>query len=74
MPKTTTTLSTCLRRVQRIADAYVSISGDDPQDFTTDLLADLQHWAAAEGVRFGVSLMRAQGHFTAEQIEEARRH
>jgi hypothetical protein len=63
------TIFTRVQRVQLIADAHVRNSGEDPQDFATDLLADLQHWAAAKGVRFGAALMHAQGHFTAEQIE-----
>jgi hypothetical protein len=53
-------------RVQRIADA--SICGDNPRDIATDILTDLQHWCTANGVRFGASLMRARGHFTAERI------
>jgi hypothetical protein len=35
----------------------------------TDLLADHQHWARGNGVPFGASLMRAQWHVAAEQIE-----
>ena len=65
----TPTISPRVHRIQLIADAYVWNSGEDPQDFATDLLADLQHWAAAKGVRFGLSLMRARRHFAAEQVE-----
>jgi hypothetical protein len=68
------TINTHVGRVQFIADAYIQVSGEDPKDFVTDLLTDLQHWAAANGVPFGASLMRAQGHFTVAQIEEAPRH
>jgi hypothetical protein len=35
------TISTHVGRVQLIADAYVPVSGDDPEDIVTDLLADL---------------------------------
>ena len=45
MPKQT--ISSHVGRVQLIADAYIPVSRDDPEDFVTDLLADLQHGAAA---------------------------
>jgi hypothetical protein len=67
MRKPTTTISTRVRRIAQIACACGSISGDDPQAFATDLLADLLHDCAAKRVRFGVSSMRAQRHFAAEQ-------
>jgi hypothetical protein len=55
------TINTHVGRVQFIADAHIQVSGEDPEDFVTDILADLQHWAAAQGKRFGASsLMRAQ--------------
>jgi hypothetical protein len=72
MPKLT--IATRVKRIQLIADAYVWNSGEDPQDFATDLLADLQHWSAAKGVRFEISLMRAQRHFVFELREEGRLH
>jgi hypothetical protein len=71
MPRQTS--STHAARVQLMADAYIPVSGDDPEDFATDLLANLQHWAAANRVPFGASLMRVRRHFTAEQIEEGLR-
>jgi hypothetical protein len=40
-------IATRVQRIAEIADAYTSISGDDPQDFATDLLTDLQHWCEA---------------------------
>ena len=70
----TPTISDRVERIQLIADAYVWNSGEDPQDFATDLIADLQHWAAAKGVRFEISLMRAQRHFVCELREEGRLH
>jgi hypothetical protein len=69
MPKKTTTNSRAVQRIARIADAYVTVSGDDRDDFAGDLLTDLQHWCKAKGVRFGVALLRAQMHFAAEQVE-----
>jgi hypothetical protein len=74
MRKPTATIANRVQRIAPIADAYCSISGDDPQDFTTDLLTDLLHYSAARGGRFGASLRHAQGHFTAEWVEAARRH
>jgi hypothetical protein len=50
------------------------IPGEDPQDFATDLLADLQHWSAAGGIWLETSLRRAQMHFAAEQLEEGWSH
>jgi hypothetical protein len=41
------TIHTHVGRVQFIADAYIQVSGEDPEDFVTDILADLQDWAAA---------------------------
>jgi hypothetical protein len=73
MLKQTATIATRVRRIARIADTYTSVSGDDPQDFATDLLTDLQHWCEAHGVRFAASLTYARGHFTAERVEEGRR-
>ena len=70
----TPTISDRIERIQLIADAYVWNSGEDPQDFATDLIADLQHWAAAKGIRFEISLMRAQRHFVFELREEGRLH
>jgi hypothetical protein len=70
MPKPTATIATRVRRIAEIADAYTSISGEDPQDFATDLLTDLQHWCEAHGVRFATSLTHARGHFAAERVEE----
>jgi hypothetical protein len=74
MPKQTATNTDRVSRILGIAHAYRPISGDSPQDFATDLLADLLHYSAAEGVRFGAALMHAQGHFADEQIKEGRRH
>lgn len=74
MSKPATTISTRTQRIAAIADEYVSISDEDPTDFVTDLLIDLMHYSAANGVPFGASLTCARGHFTAEQIEEGRRH
>jgi hypothetical protein len=74
MSKPATTISTRNQHIATIADEYVSISGKDPNDFVTDLLADLMHYSAANGVRFAASLLRAQGHFTAERVEEGLRH
>jgi hypothetical protein len=71
--KPTATIAARVQRIARVADAYISVSGENPQDVATDLLSDLMHWSAARGVRFGASLMRAQGHFQAEQLEEIRR-
>jgi hypothetical protein len=68
MPKKTT-VNPAVQRITSVADTYVPVSGDDPDDFVGDLLADLQHWCKAKGVRFGVALLRAQLHFTAEQVE-----
>jgi hypothetical protein len=68
-PKQITTNPAAVQRIARIADAYVTVSGDDPDDFAGDLLTGLQHWRKAEGVRFGVAPLRAQMHFTAEQVE-----
>ena len=36
--------------------------------------AALQHWSAAKGVRFEISLMCSSRHFVAEQLEEHRLH
>jgi hypothetical protein len=43
MPKKTIANPAAVQRIASIADAYVSISGDDPDDFAGDLLADLLH-------------------------------
>jgi hypothetical protein len=72
MPKLT--IATRVKRIQLIADAYVWNSGEDPQDFATDLLADLQHWSAARGIWLETPLRRAQMHFAAERFEEGRLH
>jgi hypothetical protein len=69
MPKKTTTISTRVQRVTSIADEYVSISGEDPKDFVTDLVADLMHYSAAKGIPLAACLRRAQMHITAEQVE-----
>jgi hypothetical protein len=69
----TPTISTRVRRIERIADAYCSISGDDPQDIATDILSDLQHWCAARGVRFAAALLHAKAHVAAEVLEQGRR-
>jgi hypothetical protein len=73
MLRTTATIATRVQRIAQIADAYTSVSGDDPQDFVTDLLTDLQHWCEAHSVRFTASLTYARGHFVAERVEEGRR-
>jgi hypothetical protein len=72
-PATGATNTDRVSRIASIACAYRPISGDSPQDFTTDLLADLLHYSAAEGVQFAAALMHAQGHFAAEQIKKGRR-
>jgi hypothetical protein len=74
MLKPTTTNTDRVSRIASIAHAYRPISGESPQDFAADLLADLLHYSAAEGVRFGAALMHAQGHFAAEQIKKGCRH
>jgi hypothetical protein len=66
----TPTISDRVERIQLIADAYVWNSGEDPQDFATDLLADLSHWSAAKGIQLEISLVRAQRHFVFELREE----
>jgi hypothetical protein len=73
MLKPATTIATRVQRIAEIADAYTSISREDPQDFATDLLTDLQHWCEAHGVRFATSLTYARGHFTADLAEQVRR-
>jgi hypothetical protein len=62
MPKKKITHPAAVERITSIADTYVPVSGDDPADFAGDLMADLQHWCKAEGVRFDVALRRAQMH------------
>jgi hypothetical protein len=69
MPKKKITNPGAVERIASIAEAYVPVSGDDPEDFAGDVLTDLQHWCKAEGVPFDVALRRAQMHFTAEQVE-----
>jgi hypothetical protein len=73
MRKLNATNANRVQRIAQIADAYVPVSGGDPDDFAADLLADLQHWAKARGVRFGAGLLRAQLHSTAEQVERVER-
>jgi hypothetical protein len=69
MPKKKITHPAAVLRIAHIADDYVPVSGDDPEGFAGDILADLLHWCKAEGVPFDVALRRAQMHFTAEQVE-----
>ncbi len=70
----TPTIATRVQRVERIATAYASASGTVPEAVITDVLADMLHYCDAYGVGFAACLMRAQGHFTVEQIEDVRRH
>jgi hypothetical protein len=68
----TPAISTRVKRIQRIADKYLWISGADPQDIATDLLTALQHWCAEAGVPFAVALFHAQMRVTAETWKEVR--
>lgn len=62
-----------VRRIERIATAYIPHSGTgEPEAFATDLATDLHHWCAAKGVRFAAVLYRAQMHVTAERLEALR--
>jgi hypothetical protein len=74
MPKTKKTITNpdAVLRIACIADDYVPVSGDDPEDFAGDILTDLQHWCKAEGVPFDIVLRRAQMHFTGELVEGGR--
>lgn len=51
--------------------AYRAACGVSKDSAICDLLADLRHWADANGVDFDDELNRANGHYAAE-IEEAK--
>ena len=55
----TPTISDRVQRIERIATAYIPNSRTDPEEFATDLLADLMHFCDAKGVRFAARPMRA---------------
>jgi hypothetical protein len=63
---TTATTNARVKRIERIATAYIPHSGRDPDEFATDLLADLKHWCFDNDVYFPAVLVKAQMHFTAE--------
>ena len=65
------TILTHVAHMNRIAAYCVPLSGDDPQDIATDILADLQHWCRAAHIDFGRSLYLAGLHVAAELEEEA---
>jgi hypothetical protein len=57
------------QRVDRAAaavQAYTDIPGTDPDEFLTDLLADLIHYAKFNGLDFGQAIRMAQHHAEAE--------
>ncbi len=57
------------QRVDRAAaavQAYTDIPGTDPDEFLTDLLTDLIHFAKLNGLNFGKAIYMAQHHAEAE--------
>lgn len=50
--------------------AYALETGSDDETMLTDLLADLMHWARANGRDFDVAMEQAEGHYAYELEED----
>jgi len=57
-------------RIEMVRKVYQGMTGEDygldREAFVTDLLADLQHWCAGEGLDFNTRLEMARVHYEEE--------
>jgi hypothetical protein len=57
-------------QVNDVLESYHRLSGNDPNDQVTDLLADVLHWCNVRNVSFPSMLKTAFMHYCAELTEE----
>jgi hypothetical protein len=61
-----------MKRIEQGRQAVAGYNGDwDEWTNLIDLLADVMHWAASEGLSFDEALRIARNHFAAEAEDEA---
>lgn len=63
------TIISRVRRIDGVVSAYEPISGDDPQEAITDIVADIVHWCSVNDIRFEDVLRVARQHADAEWKE-----